>query len=134
MEFIMYSNIYRILISVVVSLSAGLLTTTAQAHETHGKAQHGGVVAEGASFQAELVVKQTEVIIYLSDHGKELASKGVTGKLTVLADGKTYSLTLTPKTANQLQATLTAPVKTAKFVAQITVPGKPAASVRFELK
>jgi hypothetical protein len=130
----MHSIIYRILLSIAVSLSAGLLTTTSLAHETHGKPQHGGVVAEGASFQAELVVKQTEALIYLTDHGKELAVKGVTGKLTVLADGKTYSVPLTPKAANQLQATLTAPVKAAKFVAQVTVPGKVAASVRFELK
>jgi nitrogen fixation protein FixH len=130
----MFLSTRYLLISAAVSASLSFFALHAQAHETHSKPQHGGVVAEAASFQAELVVKQTEVIIYLSDHGKELASKGVTGKLTVLADGKTYSLTLTPKTANQLQATLTAPVKTAKFVAQITVPSKPAASVRFELK
>lgn len=111
-----------------------LLALTAQAHETHGKPQYGGIVAEAAIFQAELVVKQTTATIYLTDHGKELANKGVTGKLTVLADGKTYTVNLAPNANNQMQATLTTPVKSGKFVAQIALPNKPAASVRFELK
>jgi hypothetical protein len=130
----MFLSTRFLVIPTAVIASLSFFAWTAQAHESHGKPQHGGVVAEGSSFQTELVVKQTEAIIYLSDHGKELASKRVTGKLIVLADGKTYSAPLTPKAANQLQATLTAPVKSAKFVAQITVPGKAAASVRFELK
>jgi hypothetical protein len=114
--------------------SALLLTLAVQAHETHGKPQYGGIVAESAAFQAELVVKQTTATIYLTDHGKALSSKGVTGKLTVLAEGKTQALTLSPSAENQLQATLPAPIKSGKFVAQIALPNKAAASVRFELK
>ncbi|MDI9335301.1 MAG: hypothetical protein QM533_13090 [Cytophagales bacterium] len=114
--------------------SALLLAQAAQAHETHGKPQHGGVVAEAATFQAELVVKQTTALIYLSDHGKEVSSKGVTGKLTVLTEGKTYTVNLVPHASNQLKAVLTAPLKSGKFAGQITLPNKPAVSIRFELK
>jgi hypothetical protein len=130
----MFSTTRHLLITAVVSGSLSFFALTAHTHETHGKPQQGGVVAEAAAFQAELVVKNTEAIIYLTDHDKELSNKGVTGKLTVLADGKTYSVPLMPKGTNQLQATLNAPLKVAKFVAQMTLPGKTPASVRFELK
>ena len=128
-----FSFIARTFIASVAS--ALLLATAAQAHESHGKSQHGGVVAEAAVFQAELVVKQNLVTIYLSDHGKALSAKDVKGKLTVLADGKTHNLDLTPNAASsQLQATLPAPIKSGKFVAQISLSNKPATSVRFEIK
>lgn len=131
----MFSTARYLLIVAAMSTMFSFFALTAQAHETHGKPQYDGVVAEAAAFQTELVVKNTEAIIYLTDHGKELSNKGVTGKLTVLADGKTYNVPLMPtKATNQLQATLTAPVKSAKFVAQITLAGKAATSVRFELK
>ena len=111
-----------------------LLAMAAQAHEGDGKPQYGGIVAESAAFQAELVVKQNTVTIYLTDHGKALSSKGATGKLTVLSAGKTNNITLSPSASNQLQASLEEPIKSGKFVAQITLPGKPAAAVRFEVK
>ena len=128
-----FSFVARTFIAAVAS--ALLLATAAQAHESHGKPQHGGVVAEAALFQAELVLKQNLVTIYLSDHGKALSAKDVKGKLTVLADGKTHSLDLAPNATNsQLQTTLPAPIKAGKFVAQITLPNKPATSLRFEVK
>lgn len=114
--------------------SALLLAMAAQAHEGDGKPQYGGIIAESAAFQAEMVIKQNTVTIYLTDHGKVLSSKGATGKLTVLSAGKTQSVTLSPAANNQLQATLAEPIKSGKFVAQISLLGKPAAAVRFEVK
>ena len=131
MTFNFYSFARTIL---AVLTGALLLAMTVHAGGNHGKPQHGGIVAETNGFEAELVVKQNLVTIYLNDHGKDLSSKGVTGKLTVLADGKTYTVNLLPTTGNQLQATLPAPLKNGKFVAQIALPNKPIASVRFDLK
>ncbi len=127
-----FSFSVRILFAALAS--ALLLAMTVQAHESHGKPQYGGVVAEAGSFQAELVLKQNTVTIYLSEHGQPLANKGATGKLTVLSAGKTQSAALSPAASNQLQATLAEPIKSGKFIAQITLLGKPAAAVRFEVK
>lgn len=128
-------NFYTFARAILAALtSALLLAMTVHAGGNHSKPLHGGIVAKSSAFEAELVVKQALVTIYLNDHGKDLSSKGVTGKLTVLADGKTYTVNLSPTTDNQLQATLTAPLKGGKFVAQITIPNKDAVSMRFELK
>jgi hypothetical protein len=60
----MYSNVRKSMSAVAITAALASLVFTAQAHDTHGKPQYGGIVAEAASFQAELVIKQTEVIIY----------------------------------------------------------------------
>ena len=87
-------NFYSFARTILAALtSALLLAMTVHAGGNHGKPLHGGIVAESSAFEAELVVKQTLATIYLNDHGKDLSSKGVTGKLTVLAEGKTYTAT-----------------------------------------
>lgn len=111
-----------------------LMAISAHAHETHGKPQYGGAVADAGIFQAELVLKQSVATIYLTEHGKDVSSKGTTGKLTMLSGEKKFMFSLTPSKGNQLQATLAEPFKKGTFVAQITQPSQPTATLRFEIK
>ena len=128
-------NFYTFARAILAALTSTLLLAmTVHAGGNHSKPLHGGIVAESSAFEAELVVKQNLVIIYLSNHGKTIPSTGVTGKLTILSEGKTQAVNLSASAGNQLQATLTAPLKGGKFVAQITIPNKDAVSMRFELK
>lgn len=104
------------------------------AHGEHGKPQYGGLYGEAGSFQAELVTGAGEVSLYLSVHGEALASQGATAKLTVLGAGDKRELVLSPAGANRLTAKLGNPLaKGSKAVASITLPGKPLATIRYQL-
>lgn len=104
------------------------------AHGEHGKPQYGGLYGEAGTFQAELVTGASEVSLYLSVHGEALASQGATAKLLVLAAGDKRELVLTPAGANRLSAKLSSPLaKGSKAVASITLPGKPLATIRYQL-
>jgi len=52
----------------------------------HGDAKplHGGILQVANDLSFELVAQADGATIYLMDHGKPMASKGITGKLTVL--------------------------------------------------
>ncbi len=130
----MISNYFAASLRVVI-VSVGIFSTHAalQAHESHGKPQYGGIVSEAGKFQAELVVKNNLATIYLTEHGAALSTKGATGKLTVLSGNKTYSVALSAKAPNKLEAQLERAEQSIKIVAQITPLGKSMSSMRFEL-
>ena len=116
-------------------LTAALIAVAApavHAHAEHGQAQYGGIYGEAGTFQAELVVKDTQATIHVTNHGQALSTKGASGKLTILAaDGKS-EVELKPAADNQLVAVLkTKPAKGAKIVASITLAGKSPANVRY---
>lgn len=78
-------------------------TVPAIAHEGHGKAQYGGVVAEAGMAQFEIVAKDGKVVVYASQHGVPLASAGASGKLTVLEGAKKSEIELKPAGDNRLE-------------------------------
>ncbi len=88
--------------SLVVALS--LVSPTLFAHAEHGQAQYGGVVAEAGEAQFELVAKDGKFIVFLSNHGQPLASKGASGKLTILDGAKKTELELKAAGENRLEA------------------------------
>ena len=87
--------------SLVVALS--LFSPTLFAHAEHGQAQYGGVVAEAGEAQFELVAKDGKFIVFLSNHGQPLASKGASGKLTILDGAKKTELELKAAGENRLE-------------------------------
>lgn len=123
------------LASVLTSVLIALAAPAVHAHAEHGQPQYGGIYGEAGTFQAELVVKGSQISIYLTVHGEPLSAKGASGKLTILgADGKT-EVELKPAADNQLMAHLkSTPAKGAKIVASVTLPGKPAANVRYTVE
>jgi hypothetical protein len=71
------------LISVLSLALSCLCMNTALAHGT-AKPLHGGIVQMVNDIGFELVAEPDGATIYLMDHDKPMASKGITGKLTVL--------------------------------------------------
>jgi len=99
------------------------------------KAKYGGVLTVVKDVEYELVAKPDAVTIYVDDHGKKVSTKGGSGKLTLLTGAEKSEVALAPVGENGLEAR--GPLKAGtgtKAVATITLPGKAAASARFELR
>ena len=71
------------LISALSLALSCLCMNTALAHGA-AKALHGGIVQMVNDIGFELVAQPDGATLYLMDHDKPMASKGITGKLTVL--------------------------------------------------
>jgi len=70
--------------SFLIAVSAALVSTSTLAAEEHPK--YGGQVRETASFDLELVAKDKELTLYVTDHkGKAIEGQDVTGTATVLS-------------------------------------------------
>ncbi len=102
------------------------------AHGERPQAAHGGEIQDAQGVWVELVVKASDVTVYvMSEDHKPIPATQVTGTATVLVDGTTYKVELSPAAANSVRGSL--PVaSTGKIVASVSlkVGGKPA-SARF---
>jgi hypothetical protein len=102
----------------------------------HGsKAKHGGIVQSAGDLSFELASKDGKTTIYVDDHGKDLATAGVTGTLTVLKGTQKTEVPLEAAGGNMLVA-MGDPVlaKGSKAVAAVTFANKKVVSVRFSVK
>ena len=121
---------------IAIMLAALTLAASAAAYaDGEHKPKYGGVVAVVKDVQYELVAKPDSVALFIEDHGKKVDTKGASGKLTLLSGGDKTDITLVPVGANGLEAKgmFKVPAGT-KAVATITLAGKPATNVRFEIK
>jgi hypothetical protein len=99
------------------------------------KPKHGGMLAEGKAFDAELVAKPDLLTIYVNDHGKPMMTKGMKAKVTLLSGSEKSEAELQPAGDNKLEAKgKFAVAKGTKFVAVLTPEGKTGSTFRFELK
>jgi hypothetical protein len=97
--------------------------------------KHGGVVAEGKAFDAELVAKQDLITVHFSDHGKPMMTKGAKGKITLLTGGEKSEFELMPAGDSRMEAKGKFNVaKGTKAVVEVTLEGKKPATVRFAIK
>ena len=71
---------------------------------------NGGLVAGKEGHQTELVVSATELTVYILDHGKPHATKGVKIKAVVQHAGKTSSLDLVAADDKRMVGKLAAPL------------------------
>lgn len=125
--------------SIIASLASltFLVSATAFAQDKHDdhQPQHGGVVTEAKGIHYELVASPDSLVIYVDDHGKQVDTKGASGKVTLLNGGEKTEAALTPAGGNKLEAKGSFKVdKGTKAVAVVTLPGKSAQSVRFSMK
>ncbi len=105
--------------------------------QAHGDVEpkHGGVVAIVKDIDYELVAKPNTVTIYVEDHGKSVDTKTATAKVTMLTGSQKSEVRLTPAGDNKLEAKGKFDAKDGtKVIAIITFAGKPATTVRFEIK
>ena len=97
-------SLKTLLTATTLVFSLSFAASQALAHAEHGQPQYGGVVAEAGEAQFELVAKDGRFIVYLSNHGQPLASKGASGKLTLLDGSKKTELELKAVGDNRLEA------------------------------
>ena len=101
---------------------------------TQSKPKYGGVVTEVNEIDYELVARTDSIRLYLSDHNKAVNIANASAKVTLLSGNEKSEVTLKPA-GDKLEATGTFKVSPGtKAVAVVTLPGKPAQSVRFDIK
>jgi hypothetical protein len=104
--------------------------------EAHGDAKpiHGGIVQKVNDVGFELVVQADGATIYLMDHGKPMASKGITGKLTVLQGSNKTEADIKEAGDNTLRVLGLKLGKGDKLVAALSNVGGKSITVRFTIK
>lgn len=124
------------LASILTSAIIAVAAPAVHAHAEHGQPQYGGIYGEAGTFQAELVIKDAQATLHLSNHGEALSAQGASGKLTVMgADGKRSSVNLAPAAGNQLVAKLEGkPAAGSKIIASIVLPGRQPANIRYVIE
>ncbi len=126
-------NLKSILIATAFcsSFTTGVLAAGNHDHT----AKHGGVVAEGKEFDAELVAKSDLITVHVSDHGKPAQTKGAKGKITLLTGSEKAEAELVPAGQSRMEARGKFNIsKGTKAVIVVTLDGKKPGTARFELK
>lgn len=118
------------------ALAVALALLAAPAVQAHGDAKplHGGIVQVANDIGFELVAEADGATLYLQDHGKPMASAGLSGKLTVLAGGQKTEAALKPAGDNRLRADGLKLASGAKVVAVVNSTKGKTTTVRFSIK
>ncbi len=98
------------------------------AHGTPPAAAHGGTVAEGSGEHwVEMAVSGDQLTAWVSDEdNKPIPASQLGGKATVLIDGKTQTVALSPADGNSVSGKLAAPATgRVTAVLALTAGGKP---------
>ena len=127
-------NIFSKSILLAVALA---LTQPAHAHTDEYldtvSAPHGGQLRMTGPYHYELVVKNNELTLYLTDHGgTNVASAGATGSAIILTSKGKTRIQLTPAGNNIIHGSGTFEAgPDMKVAVSITLPGQEAALARF---
>lgn len=121
------------LTTLLVAGAAALAFGAALAHGP-APAKHGGIVASASELGFELASQGDTATLYVEDHGKPMATTGITGKLTVLNGSDKSEAELTPAGENKLEAKGVKLASGAKAVATLTLANKKPVTVRFSVK
>lgn len=118
----------------VAALAASVIVS-GQALAHGAKPKHGGIVQSAGDLAFELVAKDGGAMIYVDDHGKDLATAGASGTLTVLNGAEKTELPLQAGAGNTLVVKGDPKLAAgSKAVAAITFSNKKTVSVRFSVK
>jgi hypothetical protein len=126
-------KLIHLLVALVLTLSSGAFAAGGHDHGHEHTSLHGGVVAEAKDIDFELVAKPDSLRLYVRDHGKPVDVAKANAKVTLLAGGVKQEVALKPS-GDRLEAMGQFKVAGAKAVALVTLPGKPAVTVRFVLR
>jgi protein-disulfide isomerase len=105
------------------------------AHGEAPRAAHGGLMQEAQELWVELVVKGTDVAVYVVDEArKPVPATQISGTATVLVGGQSYKVELSASGGDGVLGRLPAPV-TGNVVAVVALKvGGKAVSARFTSK
>lgn len=119
-------------------LAAGLaiscLSMTSALAHGDAKPLHGGILQVANDLSFELVAQADGATIYLMDHGKPMASKGITGKLTVLQGSNKIEADIKDAGDNTLRVMGVKLGKGDKLVASLGNVGGKSMTVRFTIR
>ncbi|TAG27125.1 MAG: hypothetical protein EAZ37_06340 [Burkholderiales bacterium] len=119
-----------LILAFAIALSGGAYAAGKHDHSP----KHGGIVVEVKDVDYEIVAKPDVMQIYLRDHGKALKLEGAKAKVTLLNGSEKSEVDLAPA-GDKLEAKGSYKVaKGTKGIALVTLAGKSAVSVRFEVK
>ncbi len=117
-----------------VFLAFALFTspTIVFAHGEAPKPRHGGLVQESQELWLELVIKETDVSVYVLDETqKPVPAADVSGTATVLVSGKSYKVDLAPGSGESVDGKLPL-AATGRLVATVALKvGRKSISARF---
>lgn len=121
--------------NMLAAATLGLSLASFDAALAHGDsvAKHGGVVQTASDLSFELVARDGGAVIYVEDHGKPMAPKGLRGKLTVLTGADKAQAELVDA-GDKLEAKGVKLARGSKVVAALVTPGAKAITVRFTVK
>lgn len=119
--------------SALLAAAALLGAHTAMAHGGAAP-KHGGILQSASDLSFELVTQPDGAVVYVEDHGKPLATQGMSGKLTVLNGSQKTEAELKPAGDNKLEAKGVKLRAGAKAVAALKTPSSKAVTVRFTVK
>ncbi len=112
-------------------LATSLSVATCALASGEFKPKFGGVVQEVSEIQYEVVAKPDTIAIYVEDHGKKVATKGASAKVSLLNGVDKSEATLVPAGDNKLEAKGSFNVKSGtKITAVVTLAGQAAKTVR----
>lgn len=116
---------------VALALTPGAVS----AHGEAPRAAHGGLMQEAQELWVELVVKGTDVAVYVVDEArKPVPATQISGTATVLVGGQSYKVELSASGGDGVLGRLPAPV-TGNVVAVVALKvGGKAVSARFTSK
>jgi hypothetical protein len=103
-------------------------------HSRVGKPLHGGVVAEAKDIEYELVVQPDSIQLHVRDHGKPIDVSKALAVVTLLMGKEQQEVELKPDGPRLAASGSFKTGPGSKAVARVTLAGKPAGSVRFNLK
>lgn len=118
----------------IAALALGALTLNQAMAHGGAKPRHGGIVQVVNDLEFELVVQADGASIYLVDHDQPLASKGISGKLTVLQGSDKTEAQVKEAGENRLHASGVKVAKGAKVVAVLNNVNGRSATVRFTVR
>jgi hypothetical protein len=93
------------------ALVIAVVATASFAEPQPKRGPNGGMVVTSQEHPIEFVVKEQELIFYVSDHdGSSLSTKDMRGRATVQDGGKTTTMPLEPAAPNMMVGKLQAPL------------------------
>lgn len=116
-----------------VALACAVIASPGALAHDDPKARHGGIVQVVNDVSYELVARNGSVEIHVTDHGKPVATAGMTGKLTIMVGAQTSNAELVA-TGDRLEAKGITLAKGAKVVAVLATAKKSAVTVRFTVR
>ena len=128
-------KLHHIFTALSLALAVSMPSFAADKHGHDHKPLHGGIVAEAADVNYELVAKPDLLTIYVVDHDKPVATAGAKATGTVYAGSEKTPVTFEPAGENKLTAK--GSFKTGvgvRVAATVTLAGKQEAKVNFRLK